>query len=97
MHTLIRLATKPMDKEMRAPYRTRTNKSRPSASVPNQCSRDGQALAMVKFCASYVYGDSHGPTTANTVMTATIAMPQRASRFFFICRQPRSRSFCGGT
>ena len=42
-------------------------------------------------------GASQGPAMARRLMTTTMARPHKARRFFFICRQPRSRRVWGGT
>ena len=43
----------PSISEMRAPWMTRENRSRPSSSVPNQCSAEG---GISTFIRSFWYG-----------------------------------------
>src|SRR6185503_2358072 len=58
--------TTPMTSEMREPYRMRLSRSRPSWSVPSQCSPDGGWRRDARSCESGSYGASSGAKTAPT-------------------------------
>ncbi len=59
----------------RPPSITRTNESRPSESVPNQCAADGGASACSGSVARGSFVASSGPKVAHSTQNPTIAMP----------------------
>src|SRR5688572_18429859 len=65
----------PTSSEMRAPERTRAKMSRPSSSRPNQCAPVGPSSRSASSCAAGSNGDSHGPKSAATTVTSTMAAP----------------------
>src|SRR6266851_1577899 len=70
--------TTPMTSEIRAPYRIRLAMSRPSESVPSQCSGEGGFRRTARSSASGSYGASTGAKSAHA---ASIAMSASATTF----------------
>src|ERR1700728_659247 len=63
--------------EIRVPYKTRANRSRPISSVPSQCTCDGAASASSRYCLAYPAGASQfaarvTPTTNSRTAHATL-------------------------
>src|SRR4029079_18503631 len=65
--------TTPMISEMRAPYRIRLAISRPSESVPSQCSGEGGRSREPRSCKSGSYGARIGARIAHAANTAISA------------------------
>src|SRR6266536_3095650 len=70
-----RVASGVMIRMSLAPVMTRDSTSRPSGSVPNQCTPDGAALAASRFCASGLNGANRYPKTAQTTQNSTMLAP----------------------
>src|SRR5215813_10805234 len=73
--------------EIRAPYRTRESTSRPSSSVPSQCSALGPCSRSTTRPRRGSYGASRGASTASSTKRPTITPPLMAARLFTIRRR----------
>ena len=64
---------------MRLPWTMREKMSRPSSSVPNQCSWEGGSRRAVSVCPKGDWAVSQGARTAMTISASTTTRPATAS------------------
>ena len=80
-------AITPADNDARVPQITRDSRSRPTSSVPNQCSAEGGLRTSEKLVCSGSKGAIHAAPSASTITPATTASPNTA-----VFRRNRRRS-----
>ena len=78
----------PTRAEVRIPYRTRLNESRPALSVPKMCLADGFWLSASRLICLYVYGAMKFAKRPQPKMPSSRTSAPSASR----CRMKRRRA-----
>src|SRR5438093_1755150 len=97
--TLAEMATeRPTNREMRPPYSTRVNSSRPSPSVPSQCAPLGPCRGLNRFSWSNRYCEMNGTRSVarpirRSTMRLAMASLWRLNRRSASCRVERMRSW----